>query len=319
MKNEKLISVIMSTKDTELEMLNASVNSILNQTYSNFEFIIVCDGSDEDYIFLSHINDNRIKLIKHDVSIGLTKSLNECLRIAKGKYIARMDSDDISLKNRLKIEVNFLEKNKNIDICSTYTKTFGLFEKKITGLFKDHDGIKAQLFISNCLVHPAAMIRKSFLLNNNIQYNENFKYSQDYELWNRCSRITRIAIIPKICLLYRMHDRQISTAKLDEQNSLCSKIYEYNLKELGLDSNEYNIDLILSLSGKLHNKYSYEEHLNFIQKILSSVSVKETYNIIKLKKILYLNLLKRYKNKIIKTICLCPSLVTLVLLDYLKK
>lgn len=319
MKNGELISVIMSTKDTDLEMLSASVNSILNQTYDNFELIIVCDGSDNDYNYLCQINDNRIKLIKHDVSIGLTKSLNECLKIAKGKYIARMDSDDISLKNRLKIEVEYLEKYKNIDICSTYAQTFGSFKKIITGLFKDHNGIKAQLFISNCLVHPATMIRRSFLLNNNIQYNEDFKYSQDYELWNRCSRLTKFAIIPKVCLLYRMHDKQISTAKSDEQNALCSKIYESNLKFLGLEANEYNINILLSLSGKLQSKISYDECLDFIRKILLSKNVRETYNIIKLKNVLFLNLLKRYKKKSFKTMCLCPGLINLCLSDFLKK
>lgn len=282
-----LVSVIMSTKDTEEFMLKDSIDSILNQTYDNFEFIIVCDGSEKDYNFVKRIQDKRIKIIKHENSIGLTKSLNEALKICRGKYIARMDSDDYSLKDRLKIQVDFLEKNQNIDICGTYAKRFGDRNDYIIDVFNEIQDKKAELFIYNRIIHPSVMIRKSFIEKNNIVYDEEFKYSQDYELWSRCCMLTNIYVIPQVCMKYRIHNAQISTAKVEEQNALCKIIYLNNLKRLSEKFLEEDTKYLFYLSKKSTENIPKKQIKQFIKKVIKENYTKKIYNDKSLKKVLY--------------------------------
>lgn len=281
------ISVIMSTYNTNKEFLKSSIESILNQTYSNFEFIIVCDGSADDFNIINEYEDERIVIIKHDKSLGLTKSLNEAIKISKGEYIARMDSDDISLKNRFMIQLNFLEKNKNIDICSTFCKYIGDKNNYNIDLFYKERQKKAELFIYNRIVHPSIMIRKSFLSDNNILYNENYRYSQDYELWSRCCKITDIYVIPKVCINYRVHAGQISTAKVQEQNELCRNIYISNLNSLDFPNTDENTKYLFYLSKKGSYNISYEELKKFIDKVVLLNRKKNIYDESELIKILY--------------------------------
>ena len=260
---KKLVSVLMSTKDTKKEFLIKSIESILKQTYKYFEFIIICDGGLNDYNIVKNIKDSRIKIVTHEKSIGLTKSLNEGIKYCSGEYIARMDSDDYSLKNRLKKQVEFLENNSDYDICSSFTRNFGKNKKFNITLFNDNEWIKSQLFVNNIISHPAIMIRKSFLLNNKINYNEFFVYSQDYELWCRCKNKTKIFIIPSILLLYRVHDSQISTAKILEQRKYKNEIIMKNFNELNLEKSESNMDCIeffnnISLATVVNSGYNIE-------------------------------------------------------------
>ncbi len=287
----KLVSVVMSTKDTEDEMLKMSIESILKQSYSDFEFLIVCDGSEHDYEILKEYKDPRITIIKHEKSLGLTKSLNEAMSIAKGDYIARMDSDDISLIDRFAIQVQFMEKNRDVDICSTMTKNFGNSKKFSVNLYNDSEGIKSQLFLYNCLAHPSIMMRKEFILKNNIQYDENFKYSQDYELWSRCSKIGNLCVINKVGLLYRTHYNQISTSKLEEQNALCKYIYSRNLEELEFRNCDYYARQLLYLSGRSKEYFSTESLKQLINEILKRNLSLKIYNQKKLTKVLNSKLL----------------------------
>lgn len=299
--NKCSISVIMATKDTDEKMLRESIESILKQSFEDFEFIIVCDGSVSNLKICKEYQakDSRIKIIEHKDSKGLPVSLNEAINVAEGKYIARMDSDDISLKNRFSIQYKFLEKNNNINICSTFAKNFGDKNKYIVNAFNKPKDSKAHLLVYNCAVHPTVMIRRSFLIKNNIRYNPQFKYSQDYELWARCCMITDFYIIPKVCLLYRVHNKQISTAKIKEQNKLCEEIYYNNLKNLDDDDTLSDVKYLMFLGGKTYEKISNIELKNFIKKIIKCNKKKKIYNEVALKKILfftYAKMIRRNNN-----------------------
>lgn len=294
-KIEPLISIIMSTKDTDESMLKMAIDSILLQVYKNFEFIIIVDGSKKDLNIIKQYSDNRIKIIIHEESIGLTKSLNEGLKIARGKYIARMDSDDVALKKRLLYQVKFLEKRKEVDICGTYIEYIGDRKGIQVDVFNKPKEKKAELLIYNQIVHSSVMIRKEFLDKNNLQYNENFRYSQDYELWSRCSKITNIEVISKVCMKYRVHKAQISTAKRNEQNKLCEHIFRRQLDELDI-KDEKMIDIIFYLSKKSNNDYSYEELVKAIEEILRKNKESNVYNNSTLQKVLYYRLfVMKYK------------------------
>lgn len=209
------ISVLMSVFNSE-KYLKEAIESILNQTFTNFEFLIINDGSNDDSrnIILS-FSDPRIVLIDNENNIGLTRSLNKGIESARGKYIARMDADDISMPTRLEKQVNFLNENLQIGLLGTWFEYFpgGPVIKPPC----KHEEIYAQLFKNNPVAHPSVMLRRSVLIENKCLYNNKFKKAQDYELWSRLIEKTRVANLPEVLLLYRVHQGQISNFANDEQ------------------------------------------------------------------------------------------------------
>lgn len=270
LENDVMVSVIMPTYNTPEEYLKKSIESILNQSYSNLEFIIICDGSVNDEKIIEKYKDNRIKIIKHIKNEGIAKSLNEAINMAKGKYIARMDSDDISLKNRIKKQVNFMEKNKNIVVCGMDAKCIGN-NKRIKSTFNiKPQEIAIQLLYMNCVIHPTVMLRKSFLDENNIRYNEDFQCSQDFELWARIVDDSNFAIIPKIGLLHRVHNKQISQEKSDIQKKLREEIINKNIKKISTKNIKDTKKFLLSLSGNIKmNMSNYKMIINWADLVIN--------------------------------------------------
>ncbi len=209
-----MVSVIMSVYNAE-KYLKEAVDSILNQTYRSFEFIIVNDCStDNSYSILEDYasrHDNVI-LINNGKNLGLTKNLNLALKHASGKYIARMDADDISELDRFEKQVNFLELNQSIDILGTFSKNINE-NGEITGTRSTpvtHGDIMRILPKLSPLSHPTIMFRKESLEKIGF-YNDKYKTSQDYDMWFRASRAgLRFYNIPEFLLKYRMNDDYIS-------------------------------------------------------------------------------------------------------------
>lgn len=246
-----LISVIMSTYDTREDYLSKAVYSILNQTYRNIELIVVVDGGGDDK-YLSKIKDDRVKVLKHKNTLGLAISLNDAIAVANGEYIARMDSDDFSLPDRLAEQYKFMEEHPDVDICSMFVREFGDGEKiRLTPCIKD-DYIQSELFINNVLAHPAIMFRKTSIGKYNIVYDSKYSCSQDYELWTRLAGTCKFAILPKVGLLYRIHNKQISSARKLEQKNFYRQTVSRSLKQLGLGADK--IQYIEMLDGKITRK-----------------------------------------------------------------
>ena len=129
--NEVVVSVILPVFNGE-KFLTESINSILNQSFKKFELIVINDGStDNSYEYIKKFKDTRLSVINNDKNIGLSNSLNKGILVAKGKYIARMDQDDISLPDRLKKQVAFMDDNPGIGVCGTWLQTFGGIKKTV--------------------------------------------------------------------------------------------------------------------------------------------------------------------------------------------
>lgn len=216
------ISVIMSVYNG-MPFLKEAVASILKQTYRNFEFIIVDDGSrDKSWNYLNMLKDNRIKLIKNKKNLGLAASLNKALKLARGDYIARMDADDVSLPQRLETQLKFLEKNCNIDICGSYVSVIDEGGKVIGQIKKPRSDkqIKKELFWLTPLLHPTWFAKKEVfkILNG---YDEKWDYVEDFEFLTR-AKDYKMANIPKYLLLFRSQKERRSQKTIEQiyRNSL---------------------------------------------------------------------------------------------------
>ncbi len=212
------ISVVMSVYNGE-KYLKEAIQSILQQTYQDFEFIIINDCStDKTNEIIKSFNDPRIKVIDNQENIGLTKSLNKGVGVAKGQYIARMDADDVSLPHRFKTQIEFLEKNFQYALVgSSYyqindTGKIRVYTKVLIGNLELHSGLLEQ----NWFVHGSVMIRKSAFISCN-GYNEEFKYAQDYDLWLRLSEHFKIANIEEPLYYWRSTPDCVSVLKKDKQ------------------------------------------------------------------------------------------------------
>ncbi len=295
---EKKVTVIMSTFNTPKEYLIKSIDSILNQTYKNIEFIIVCDGSMEDYNIVNQYKDKRISIILHRGNKGLPNSLNEAIEKSSGDYIIRMDSDDISLKNRVKTQVDFLERHKNIDVCGMYAKTFGQKGQIMTLFLKKPEEITIQLLYRTCLVHPTVAFRKDIFKNSCIRYNQEYLCAQDFELWSKISNVYKITVIPKIGLLYRIHNKQATIEKKEIQEKYYKKTLENNVKKLKCKQKETVESVLLFLGEKkVITTENYKEIAKEIDYIVDNTNYAKKSIV---KKVLY----NRYfqlllKNKII--------------------
>ncbi len=211
------------------------MQSILGQTYTNFELIILSFSPIDEQILkiIDAFQDPRIRHIR-GLTGYLPEMLNRGIDESKGKYIARMDADDISLPHRLEREVVFMEKNSHVDILGAWAKTFGA---KI-GTIKhptSHDEIKANLIFQSSFVHPTVIFRKSFLDKHNLRYDDSLKRSEDIDMWVRASEFARFANLSEILVLYRRHAEQATGKDTDLQNTFRERIKMRQFAKLSVD------------------------------------------------------------------------------------
>jgi len=205
------VSVLMSVYNGE-RYLREALESILNQTFSDFEFINIDDGStDTTWRILNDYDGARIRLVRNEENIGLAGSLNKGLELARGEFIARMDADDISLPERFARQVEFLDAHPEIGVVGT---AYQMIDAQ--GRLKDIPQpttapmiLKWRGCFGSPLAHPAIMARKE-LLERVGGYNEHFRTSQDYDLLQRLSGKTRLANLPDVLLYLRKHEKSIS-------------------------------------------------------------------------------------------------------------
>jgi glycosyltransferase involved in cell wall biosynthesis len=235
--------------------LKEAIDSVLSQTFRDFEFLIIDDGSTDSSVeIIKSYNDQRIRLEQNDKNFGLIYSLNKGIDLTKNKYIARMDADDISLPDRLKIQFEFMESHFDIAVSGVYTITIGKVNGHTNKFFTEPEDIKANLLFNTSLEHPSVIIRKEILQKYNLFYNENFKHSEDFDLWERISAQSSLANIPKILLKHRLHNDSISEIHNKIQLANANKIKLRQLNKLGLNLNENEIDLYSRLKAPDINK-----------------------------------------------------------------
>ena len=225
------VSVVMSFCNEPLEWIAESVASVRNQTFRDFELIIICDNPDFkegiEHIRNQADEDDRIKLICNPKNIGLTRSLNIGIEAARGEYIARLDADDICLPERLEKQVAYLDENPQVDICASNAHIINAAGEitRRNRYIKKTDPI--ELLISNIIAHPSVMMRRSLAELRKPLYNEEFTYSQDYELWQfMFLRGIEPHILKEPLLLYRKSPQQVSVTQKKLQVGFFKKAHK---------------------------------------------------------------------------------------------
>ncbi len=218
--NDPKVSVIMGVYNGD-RYLREAIDSILQQTFTDFEFIVINDGSsDNTHSILDSYKDQKIVKIINDKNIGLTKSLNRGIEVSRGVYIARMDVDDISLPERLERQVKYLDANPEVGLLASsfvYMDEAGN-EKIISKPPTDKAKLKELMLQENQFCHGVVMLRRSCIERVG-SYRPEFRYTQDYDLWLRILEYYDIASLSDVLYKYRVTFNNISVAKLAVQNT----------------------------------------------------------------------------------------------------
>lgn len=212
------------------EYLKETLDSVCNQSFKDWEMIAINDCSNDSTLSILEeyaAKDERIKIYTNDVNLRLQKSLNKALELAQGKYIARIDADDIALPDRFEKQHQFMEENPDIDLssCLFFTLKNGVYTSGGGGNRRDPEFIKARLLLTNPILHPG-VIAKAHIMKE-LKYNPDFTCTEDLELWTRFIKAGyKIQLQPEYLMIYRLHDKQITQTSIERQHKEVAKIHE---------------------------------------------------------------------------------------------
>ncbi len=199
------ISVVLPAYNAA-RWIGESLESILSQSFDDFELIVVNDGStDGTASVVERFGDPRIRLMSNDTNRGIIFSLNRGIEESRGRYIARMDADDIARPERLARQIAFMEAHPEVGLCGTWARKFvPCGPRWVQRGPTDSRSLKATLLFSTPFIHPTVMIRRSVLSVHNLRYDQAFPMVEDYRLWCEMALTTELAIIPEVLLEYRV-------------------------------------------------------------------------------------------------------------------
>lgn len=233
------VSVVMPAYNAE-KYIDEAIESILSQTFSDFEFIIINDGSsDNTKSIIQSFCDNRILYLENECNLGIVDTLNKGLKCATGKYIARMDADDIAMPERIEKQFYYMEHDVSIGVLGTGTRIFGEgIQSRDTHSSLNSDKLKADLLFSTCICHPSVMIRREVLDNYHIKYDPRFKGAEDYKLWWDIVQVSRIGCLPEPLHCYRIHPDQITQVKDEKYKKLLSDMLDVRMNTMNVSLSE---------------------------------------------------------------------------------
>ncbi len=245
--NNPIVTVLMPVYNGG-KYLKETIASILNQTFRDFEFLIIDDGStDQTEEIISSFTDERIHFVKNSENLKIISTLNKGVSLAKGKYIARMDADDICSLNRLEKQVEFLNKNHSVGLVGSDYESFGTINKSIH-YPSSYEELKFSALFYNPFCHPSVMIRKEIIVKNKLSFNPDFLHVEDYKLWTEFLIHTDCQNLSEVLISYRTHPNQISKVHEELQKSNVFKVQKDYLKNAGFNLSDEEVQhLTLSL------------------------------------------------------------------------
>lgn len=230
---EPMISVLMPVHNGA-KFLTEAVNSILQQKYRNFELLIVDDGSNDQTNAIAswlRMLDKRIHVLWQEKS-GIVAALNNAMNHASGKYLARMDADDIAHPLRLGLQAAMMEAEPRLVACGTDFVKFGNAAQYVPTPRTDED-CKTLLMIESCFAHPTVMMRAQVIKQEGLEYRADAEFVEDYRLWTELAKFGKFANIPLPLLRYRVHGGQVSFERIEHQRDAHVRIASEILEQHG--------------------------------------------------------------------------------------
>jgi glycosyltransferase involved in cell wall biosynthesis len=295
-----------------------AIRSILAQTFHDFEFLIINDGSTDnsEEIILS-FTDPRIRYIKNETNLKLIATLNKGLKLARGKYIARMDADDISLPDRLQLQVDFMEEHTEVGVCGSFIKNIGA-ENNTVLFLTSHNEITFRQIFSTYIRHPTALIRKQVLIDNNIEYRFEYPHVEDHRFWIDISLHSKLAILPKVLLHYRIHSENISVTQQATQAKIETLIRKEQIERLGITLTDEEMHLfnafinLIRIDGNIYLRIPLPENVsqiiqlnNLLERIVLANRAQTVFN----PQVLEWNFAQAYKKLVIHLTGFGPGII----------
>lgn len=258
------VSVIMPAYNAEAYIKEA-MDSILCQSFSDLELIVINDCSaDGTEALIRSYDDERIVYLKNEKNLGVAATLNKGLAVARGAYIARMDSDDIAMPERLRLQVDFLDQHPDYAICGSSLTVFGENQENRAFPYPETDGeIRANLIFNSPFAHPSILMRSQMLERCGRYYDEKYEKAEDFELWYRLLLCGKGYNFPQPLLRYRHHGKQVRTANAVEQKEAVLRLRRKIVEELNAGVTEQELAVFQTLCGG-QRKYSQDEYDLFI-------------------------------------------------------
>jgi glycosyltransferase involved in cell wall biosynthesis len=249
-----LITVLMPVYNAA-PYLNEAIDSILFQTFSDFEFLIINDGSTDnsEEIILSY-KDDRIRYVKNEQNIKLIATLNKGIALSSGKYIARMDADDISLSTRLEKQFLYMEAHTNVGLLGMWYESFD--KNGICNIVKyvaDHNTICYKQLYQIQVSHGTCMFRKRVLIEHGLLFDPLYSHAEDYDLFSRMSALTELHNLTEVGYRVRLHENEVSRLYSNIQTENSNKVRHRLFTQLGLPVSSTQLDLFIKLN---HQDYS---------------------------------------------------------------
>lgn len=270
------VTVIMPVYNAQ-KYIKHAIDSILNQTYENFELLVIDDAStDSSLDIIKQCQDKRIRVVRNEKNMGIAATRNLGIQLCKTEYIALMDDDDIALTTRFEKEVSFLDKNPDVDVVGGHLRVIdqnGQDLNKQWTVNLNPKYIKAFFLLGNNVANGTAMFRKNFIDQYQIRYQDNYFGAEDYRFWVECSLHGKIANLDEVLLYWRTgHNNEtgrVNQSRIKEREEVISSIHTYALNETGfrLTSEE------LSILNKVFKEEGVVENNEELEKLYATMKV----------------------------------------------
>ncbi|MBQ7986827.1 MAG: glycosyltransferase [Clostridia bacterium] len=268
------ISVIMPVYNGE-KYLRETMDSILGQTFTDFEFIVLNDASkDSTEEIIKSYDDDRIVYLKNEQNLGVAGTLNRGLENAKGEYIARIDADDIALPKRFAKQIKYMEEHKNVGVLGSDIIIFGegLEDKEYT-FSHNKEEAKAGLFFKSSIAHPTVIIRSSVLKDHSLKYTEKYNGFEDFALWWNIAKYSDIEVLPECLVKYRQHSGQVTKKHKAYYEGPYREFFDERISVFGLLGKKSAEDLVYRFCTSAFDGFS-EEELNEIVDYFGEIMAK---------------------------------------------
>jgi glycosyltransferase involved in cell wall biosynthesis len=280
-----LVSIILPCYNGE-KYLKECIDSILNQTYSNFELIIIDDGStDKTLRLLKRYKDKRMVILRNETKLGIVAGLNLAVKYAKGKFIARIDIDDMMREDRLRKQVEFLERDENQSVALVGSHHYVIDHSgNIIGINQypvTVEEIRNAILFKNPFSHPAVMMRANVV--KQIRYSGKYPHAEDYHLWFKILKKHKAFNIPECLTYYRLHGKNVSNENAKSQRDSAADLIYTELENLEIEHSVDELATHIAIGQGLKAKFfnTAEKHVSlekWLDKVLRSQQSKYAYS-----------------------------------------